>query len=73
MGIDVDSPKDRSADARSISVLASAVDKLEVEKEKEKVDNEKSTEVLNTQTTLHSQGLRRGRRRGLRIDILRSK
>ena len=46
MGVDVDSPKDRSADARSISVLASAVDKLEIEKEKEKVDNEKSTEVL---------------------------
>ena len=39
-------PKDRSADARSISVLASAVDKLEVAKEKEKVDNDKSTEVL---------------------------
>ena len=46
MGTDVDSPKERSSDARSISVLASAVDKLEVEKEKEKVDNEKSTEVL---------------------------
>ena len=43
LGIDTSKNSD---DSRSISVLASAVDKLEVEKEKEKSDDAKSNKVL---------------------------